>query len=620
MLFVVVFLLYVGCVRAQGSATYPIGISNCGIFTKIDKSPTRAVTLNQGATEIMLALGLQDRMVGTAYLDDEIWPEFKTVYAKIPVVAKEYPTAQVLMAYKPDFLFGSYASAFQAGRVLNYSAYFDKPCTTAVWHSSSKTYRYFCRREIQSAGIQTYLQVAACEDAAMRMSQISQDVIKSEIWDIANIFGVQANAMKLIENIDQHFKSAFKVVSDSQTAEANAQPKVLWIDSQVSRKNPMIAACCGAPNLIIKEAGGVNAFPELGSDTKATWASGDTAPSWDDIARADPDVLVIIDASWDPADKKIFHLCNSSGGKTKDLRAVQNRAFITVPFSGSTLGVKNGAVAYNLAEAMVALVRGRTLGSDEFAVLTITADGDVGMQATGDSGVRTYLKLPTVDVDGKKVNLDEFCPGKNKLVVAPPQKQDSPFAVKFAVYLPFSRDAFDTGVQKAFRQVCTYARDRARLTWPSRSHYFSSAGDRRRCRRQRRGRLHRENRDHLKEAVHKHPGRPQHCSLQHNGCRRCHAWPHRHQHKRRAQEGGSSRGQTAGEPSGRSVCIAAPSRHARRHHRWVSFRRIGVSLPRLYDLPRVPRGAHLPPRKGAAAARLADLIGSGPRPGLGGTL
>jgi hypothetical protein len=43
----------------------------------------------------------------------------------------------------------------------------------------------------------------------------------------------------------------------------------------------------------------------------------------------------------------------------RQLRAVQSRAFVTVPYSGSTLGVKNGAGAYNLAEAVPG--RGRTM-------------------------------------------------------------------------------------------------------------------------------------------------------------------------------------------------------------------------------------------------------------------
>ena len=54
---------------------YPIGITNCGVQSWIPNSPQRAVTMNQGTTEVMLALGLEDRMAGTAYLDDYIWPE-----------------------------------------------------------------------------------------------------------------------------------------------------------------------------------------------------------------------------------------------------------------------------------------------------------------------------------------------------------------------------------------------------------------------------------------------------------------------------------------------------------------------------------------------------------------
>ena len=39
------------------------------------------MTLHQGSTEFMLAMGLEDKMVGTASLDDSIWPR----YAEAPV-------------------------------------------------------------------------------------------------------------------------------------------------------------------------------------------------------------------------------------------------------------------------------------------------------------------------------------------------------------------------------------------------------------------------------------------------------------------------------------------------------------------------------------------------------
>jgi iron complex transport system substrate-binding protein len=51
---------------------FPYTYTNCDVSSTIDSPPQRAVTLNQGTTEIMLALGLADSMAGTAYLDDEV--------------------------------------------------------------------------------------------------------------------------------------------------------------------------------------------------------------------------------------------------------------------------------------------------------------------------------------------------------------------------------------------------------------------------------------------------------------------------------------------------------------------------------------------------------------------
>ena len=69
------------------ATVYPIGISNCGVRSWIQKSPSRAVALNQGTAEMMLAMGLSDKMVGTCYLDDYIWPELEDDYNSVPVVS-----------------------------------------------------------------------------------------------------------------------------------------------------------------------------------------------------------------------------------------------------------------------------------------------------------------------------------------------------------------------------------------------------------------------------------------------------------------------------------------------------------------------------------------------------
>lgn len=108
-------------------------------------------------------------------------------------------------------------------------------------------------------------------------------------------------------------------------------------------------------------------------------------------------------------DEKIYNLCANE--HTRNLRAVQNRAFIVVPFSASTLGVRIGALAYNLAEAMAALIRGEALPSLQFSQTSISAAGvaDDSLQALGKSGVRVYEKLPIWNGN----NLDEFCPGSS---------------------------------------------------------------------------------------------------------------------------------------------------------------------------------------------------------------
>ncbi|MFF4729086.1 hypothetical protein ACFY3M_27760 [Streptomyces mirabilis] len=56
-------------VRRRGKSPKSSGavsLDNCGRKVTIASAPKRAASLNQGTTEIMLSLGLADRMVVTA--------------------------------------------------------------------------------------------------------------------------------------------------------------------------------------------------------------------------------------------------------------------------------------------------------------------------------------------------------------------------------------------------------------------------------------------------------------------------------------------------------------------------------------------------------------------------
>jgi iron complex transport system substrate-binding protein len=81
---------------------YPVGITHCGVPSWIQSMPERAVTMNQGTTEIDYVIGFKpigshDR--NCYYLDDEIWSKLEDDSNKVPVLAKDsYPDINILLS------------------------------------------------------------------------------------------------------------------------------------------------------------------------------------------------------------------------------------------------------------------------------------------------------------------------------------------------------------------------------------------------------------------------------------------------------------------------------------------------------------------------------------------
>jgi iron transport system substrate-binding protein ABC transporter len=67
--------------------------------------------------------------------------------------------------------------------------------------------------------------------------------------------------------------------------------------------------------------------------------------AWEKVVEADPDVIVFADASWSTAASKQAHL--ESDPVLSQLRAVKNKAYVTIPFSESTPGIRlvDGAIS-----------------------------------------------------------------------------------------------------------------------------------------------------------------------------------------------------------------------------------------------------------------------------------
>ncbi|MGL5746097.1 MAG: ABC transporter substrate-binding protein, partial [Cetobacterium sp.] len=66
----------------------------------------RIVSTSQFTTEMLLAIGAEDYMIGTSFLDDEILPELQEKYKQIPVLSTGAPTKELFYSLNPTFLTG----------------------------------------------------------------------------------------------------------------------------------------------------------------------------------------------------------------------------------------------------------------------------------------------------------------------------------------------------------------------------------------------------------------------------------------------------------------------------------------------------------------------------------
>ncbi|MCX6473718.1 ABC transporter substrate-binding protein, partial [Rhodococcus sp. (in: high G+C Gram-positive bacteria)] len=118
---IAVALVSAGCSKGEAaggsstteSFTQPVSITNCDREVTFDSPPQRIITMNDHVTEVLIEMGVGDRIVGMGYGDSTPTPETAEQFAKITNLAKEYPTTEQILDLDPDFVVGGMSSAFQ---------------------------------------------------------------------------------------------------------------------------------------------------------------------------------------------------------------------------------------------------------------------------------------------------------------------------------------------------------------------------------------------------------------------------------------------------------------------------------------------------------------------------
>ncbi|ATP38691.1 iron ABC transporter substrate-binding protein [Solibacillus sp. R5-41] len=287
---------------SAGATAEALTIENEGVTLEYTEVPKRAITINQHVTEIMLALGLEDSMVGTSYLDDEIYEPLQEAYAEIPVLAEHYPSKEQIIANEADFIYGGWAGAFNPKNVMS-------------------------REELKELGINSYLQ-----SSSIKVGTTVEDIY-IDIRNISAIFRVEERGEALIEEMNNEIKAI------TEKLPANEKPiDVLVFDSGDTE---VFTATQNFMNTLVTMAGGKNVF----GDIEKNWA---TVSKEDAVERA-PEAIVVIDYGSTTAEEKIAFL--KADPALSQTPAVQNEHFVVLPLSAASEGVR-------VAEALAILVEG----------------------------------------------------------------------------------------------------------------------------------------------------------------------------------------------------------------------------------------------------------------------
>ncbi len=304
-------LALTGCASSNAAETAPttdtevaaVTIDNCGTEVVIDSPPQRIVTVKSSTTELLLALGAGDRIVGQAFPDGPI-PEQWAPAADIPVLSDSAPAQEAVLELEPDLVFAGWESVFSAD-------------------SSGE------RDSYAALGIDTYVAPSACKDPVYQPDRMTVDELERQITELAEIIAVDP----------QPFLTEQRATLDAITPDTR-ELRALWYSSGTD--TPYVGAGIGNPQLILDLVG----LENVAADVADTW----TSMSWEAIVDANPDVIVLVDATWNSAADKIALL--ESNAATAELDAVQNSRYLVIPFASTEAGARTAWAAADLAEQL----------------------------------------------------------------------------------------------------------------------------------------------------------------------------------------------------------------------------------------------------------------------------
>jgi iron complex transport system substrate-binding protein len=313
---------------AEAATRYPLTIENCGSKITVDKAPARAIGLGQNSAEIMLLLGLQDRMVGTAFWPSKVLPQLAEANAKVKLLTVEFPTFESILAQNPDFVAAALPSLI------------------------GPTSKVAKREDFDKVGVPSYISPSTClstekvkNEYGSRDQLWNMDLLYREIDELSQIFDVADRGQALIAD----FRKREATLRAGVSKDGRTLSYVFWFSSQSPTADAYLGGKNAASGFIADVLGGKNAIT-----AEAEWPT----LGWESIIATNPDVIVVANLDrnrWelDKPEAKIKFLTTDPA--VSQIPAVKSKAIVVMDGQAMNPTIRTIYGAEQVAEQLKAL-------------------------------------------------------------------------------------------------------------------------------------------------------------------------------------------------------------------------------------------------------------------------
>ena len=290
-------------------ASSKFSVDSCNRTVTFDSPPQRAISNDVNLTEMMLVLGLSDKMVG--YTGISGWKtldeEMRLGVKQLPELSPKYPTKEVLVGADADFFF-------------------------AGWNYGMKVGGEVTPETLKPFGINVYELTESCIHI-MTKKKVSMDDMYNDLLNLGLIFQIENRAKKLVDAYRSDLKKF------TQKLESIPAKKVFVYDS--GEDTPFTAGRYAMPTALIEAAGGINIM----DDFQKSWGT----VTWEEVIDRNPEVVVIVNYGKVTAEQKRKFMMSNPAFANID--AVKNDRFVTLEYVEATPGPRNIKAIKKLAKA-----------------------------------------------------------------------------------------------------------------------------------------------------------------------------------------------------------------------------------------------------------------------------